>query len=78
MNHDITLFKNFTFAGGKNLQIRVEMYNALNLNQFTGVDTSAQFDFATGQQTDTENFGKVTGTRSGSARVIQLGARFTF
>ena len=78
MNHDITLFKNFSFAGGKNLQIRVEMYNAPNLNQFTVVDTSAQFDYATGEQTDTESFGHVTGTRSGSARVIQLGARFTF
>jgi hypothetical protein len=77
MNHDITLFKNFRFSGGRNLQIRMEMYNAFNLNQFTGVDTSATFNFATGEQTDA-NFGKVTGTRSGSARVIQLGARFTF
>lgn len=77
MNHDLTLFKNFRLRGGRNFQIRVELYNALNGNQFTQVDTSAIFDFATGNQTD-RNFGRVTGTRSGSARVMQLGLRFTF
>jgi hypothetical protein len=77
INHDITLFKNFRMRGGRNVQFRVEMYNAFNSNQFTVVDTSAQFNFATGEQTDT-NFGKVTNTRANSARVIQLGIRFTF
>jgi hypothetical protein len=61
----------------RNVQVRIEMYNVNNGNQFTQVNTSAQFNFATGAQTNT-NFGKVTGTRAGSARVIQLGARFTF
>jgi hypothetical protein len=77
MNHDITLFKNFPMAKRRNFQIRVEMYNAFNSTQYSAVDTSAQFDFATGNQTDT-NFGVVTGVRGSSNRVIQLGARFTF
>jgi hypothetical protein len=76
-NHDITLFKNFTMAERRNLQVRIEMYNAFNSTQYSGVDTSAQFNFATLQQTDT-GFGRVTGTRTASARVIQLGLRFTF
>jgi hypothetical protein len=77
MNHDITLFKNFGLGPRRNLQIRVEMYNAFNTTQYSAVDTSAQFDFATGEQVDT-NFGRVTGVRANSNRVIQLGARFTF
>jgi hypothetical protein len=77
INHDLTLFKNFRMGGSRNLQFRMEFYNLLNSDQFTGVDTGAQFNFATGAQTDTA-FGTVTGTRAASARVIQLGLRFTF
>ena len=61
VNHDITLFKNFAMASRRNLQIRVEMYNAFNTTQYSGVDTSAEFNFATGVQTDTA-FGRVTGS----------------
>lgn len=77
VNHDITLFKNFAMTGRRNLQIRIEMYNAFDTLQYGNVDTSAQFNFATGAQTDT-GFGTVTASRGNSARVIQLGARFTF
>jgi hypothetical protein len=77
MNHDITLFKNFRMSERRNLQIRIEMYNAFNTDQWSTVDTSATFNFATGEQTDV-NFGRITNVRNNSARVIQLGARFTF
>jgi hypothetical protein len=77
INHDITLFKNFAMPNRRNLQIRVESYNAFNFTQYAGVDTSAQFNFATGAQTDAA-FGTITSARGASARVIQLGARFTF
>ena len=77
VNHDITLFKNFAMPSHRNLQIRVEMYNAFNTTQYSGVNTSATFDFATGAQTNTA-FGNVTGVRGNSNRVIQLGGRFTF
>ncbi len=53
------------------------MYNAFNSTQYPAVDTSAQFNYTTGEQTDT-NFGRVTGVRDNSFRVIQFGARFTF
>jgi len=77
VNHDLSLFKNFAFSNRRNLQIRVEFYNLFNSVQWSGVDTSAVFNPNTGAQTDT-NFGTVTSTRGGSARVIQLGVRFVF
>jgi hypothetical protein len=77
INHDLSVFKNFAMGRGRNLQVRVEFYNVFSSVQWQGVDTGATFNPDTGAQTDT-NFGTVTGTRAGSARVIQLGARFTF
>jgi Carboxypeptidase regulatory-like domain len=76
INNDITFFKNFAF-GQRNLQFRAELYNAFNTTQYQDVDTSAVFNYATGQQTDT-NFGRITGVRPNSNRVIQLGIRFRF
>ena len=76
INHDITLFKNFRM-GPRNLQFRVEMYNPFNTTQYQDVDTAATFDYATGVMNDT-NFGRVTGVRPSTNRVIQLGVRFTF
>jgi hypothetical protein len=64
-------------AERRNLQVRIEMYNAFNTTQYSGVDTSTQFNFATLQPTGS-GFGHVTSTRGSSARVIQLGLRFTF
>jgi hypothetical protein len=76
INHDITFFKNFAI-GSRNLQFRAEMYNAFNLTQYQDVDTGAVFDYATGQQTDAA-FGRVTGVRPSTNRIIQLGVRFRF
>jgi hypothetical protein len=76
VNHDLTLFKNFA-QGGRNIQIRVEVYNLFNAAQYQGVDTSAVFNFQTGEQTD-GNFGRIENVRGGTERVIQLGIRFTF
>ena len=79
VNHDITLFKNFGI-GRRNLQFRAEFYNAFNTSQFNGnnvVDTSAVFNYATGEQTD-QNFGRIIAPRANSNRVVQLALRFTF
>jgi hypothetical protein len=76
-NHDLVLFKNFGLTGGRSVEFRLEAYNAFNTDQFTAVDTSAQFNFATGEQTD-PNFGRTTGVRANSNRVVQLGVRFRF
>jgi hypothetical protein len=76
INHDLTFFKNFAI-GTRMLQFRAELYNAFNLTQYEAVDRSAVFNYATGAQTDT-NFGRVTGVRGSTNRVVQLGVRFTF
>jgi hypothetical protein len=77
MNHDITLFKNFALSGRRTLRFQTELYNAFNTTQYSGVGTTATFNFNTGAQTST-NFGKITSVRGSSNRVIQLGARFSF
>ena len=45
-NWDISIFKNFSLSreGAVRLQYRLEMYNAFNHTQFTGVDTTPRFD----------------------------------
>jgi hypothetical protein len=76
INHDMVLFKNFRF-GARNLQFRAEAYNVFNTTQYQDVDRDATFDYATGVMTD-QNFGRITGVRPSTNRVIQLGVRFTF
>jgi hypothetical protein len=76
MNFDLSFFKHVPLGGSRRLQFRVELYNAFNTDQWSGVDTSAQFDYRTGEMTDA-NFGTLTGATR-DARRIQLAARFTF
>ena len=76
MSWDINVFKNIPMGGNRRLQLRAELYNAFNTDQWSGVDTGAQFDWAPREQTDA-NFGALTGATR-DARRIQLAARFTF
>jgi hypothetical protein len=67
MNWDISLFKNIPVGGTRRLQLRLELYNAFDTDQWAAVDQGAVFNYLTGEQTDT-NFGKLTarhGTRGG-------------
>jgi hypothetical protein len=77
INHDMTMMKNFALGNRRNVQVRVEAYNVFNTTQYSGVNTTATFDFATGRQTNA-NFGSISGVRANSNRVIQLGVRLTF
>jgi hypothetical protein len=81
INHDMTLMKNFSIGGGRNIQVRAEAYNVFNTTQYQGVNTVATFDFATGVQTNPA-FGSIqsnqNGVRANSNRVIQLGVRLSF
>jgi hypothetical protein len=78
-NVDISAFKHIPMGGNKRLQLRFELYNAFNNNQWTptGVNTTANFDYATGALTNATTVGRLTGATN-SARRIQLGARFLF
>ena len=75
-NVDLTMFKNFPLGGTKekNIQFRVEAYNAFNHTQFTSVDTGARFN-AAGQQIN-GSFGSYTA--AGNPRRMQLGLKFAF
>jgi hypothetical protein len=77
MNWDISAFKNIPMGAGRRLQLRVELYNAFNTDQFTGTNTTANFDYVTGALTNANTFGRLNGNTN-SARRIQLGARFIF
>jgi hypothetical protein len=77
MNWDLSAFKNIPMGGNRRFQLRVELYNAFNTDQWTAVNTNANFDYVTGALTNPTVFGKLTGATN-SARRIQLGARFTF
>ncbi len=75
-NWDISLFKTFNLArdGGVRLQYRLEMYNAFNHTQFTGVDTTARFD-ANNNQVNAL-FGSYTS--AANARRIVMGLKLNF
>jgi hypothetical protein len=75
-NWDISLFKNFNLAkeGRVRMQYRLEMYNAFNHTQFTGVDTTARFD-ANGNQVNAL-FGSYTS--AANARRIVMGLKLNF
>jgi hypothetical protein len=77
MNWDISVFKNVPLGGARRLQFRVELYNAFNSDQWTTVNTNANFDYTTGALTNPAVFGRLTGNTL-SARRIQLGAHLSF
>ena len=81
MNWDISLFKNVPMGGTRRLQLRLELYNAFNTDQWTGPDTTAQFNYTTKALVNTTTFGttQTTGNNvTNPARRVQLAARFTF
>lgn len=73
-NFDLAIYKNFSLGERCRLQARVELYNAFNHTQFSGVDTTARFD-ATGNQVNAR-FGQVTAARD--PRMMQLALRVSF
>jgi hypothetical protein len=75
LNFDISLAKSIPLGGkGRRLQLRGELYNALNSVQFLNVNTTAIFN-AAGQQVNNE-FGRYTSARD--ARRAQLMVRLQF
>jgi outer membrane receptor protein involved in Fe transport len=64
---DLSIFKNFTFAKAKQLQIRIEAFNIWNQERFGQPAANASA---------TTTFGKITTADDG--RTIQFGAKFSF
>ena len=65
-NLDLSLFKNFNFGKGMNIQFRLESFNAFNHPQFNSVQTNIA----------NTGFGVLNGARPG--RINQLGLKFVF
>ena len=62
VNWDISVFKNVPIGGTRQLQFRVELYNAFNTDQWTGSTPNATFDYTTGALTNGNVFGRLTNT----------------
>jgi hypothetical protein len=73
-NWDLSFFRNFPIRERMRLQLRLEMYNAFNHTQFSGVDFTSRFD-PTGKQVN-PTFGQINASRT--PRQMQLALRFNF
>ena len=65
-NLDLALAKNLQFSERYRLQIRCDLFNALNHTNFSAISTGIE----------TSNFGRFTSARN--ARMVQFNARFSF
>jgi outer membrane receptor protein involved in Fe transport len=64
-NLDLGIGRNFAFGPSYRLQVRLDMFNALNTRNYTSLET----------RVENTRFGQLT---SVSTRTMQVGARFTF
>jgi len=72
---DLSVFKHFIVHERFKTEFRCEFYNAFNHTQWSGINASAQFNTATGAQTNSL-FGQATSDRG--PRIVQLALRFDF
>jgi hypothetical protein len=87
-NLDLSISKNLPLGGKRKFEIRLDMFNALNTVQFSGVNTTANFASmgsttitnlpydSTGKLVNMTGFGTVNGVRN--PRQLQLMTRFQF
>jgi hypothetical protein len=87
-NLDMSISKNLALAKGTKVEIRLDMFNALNHTQFTGVNATANFASLTdptitnlaynsaGVLVNPNGFGTINGVAP--PRTLQLMARFQF
>jgi hypothetical protein len=82
-NLDMSISKRFSIYKETKFEFRLDMFNALNHTQFTGVNATANFASLTdhtitnlGSETNKNGFGTINGVAP--PRTLQLVARFTF
>ena len=66
-NFDISILRNFRFGGSKNLQLRLEAFNAFNQPVWNDPNTAVT----------NSNYGRILSTRK-PMRELQLGVKFGF
>jgi hypothetical protein len=74
-NFNISLFKDFSVLERMKFQFRAEAYNAFNHTQFSTVNTTPKWTYATGVVTAAQ-FGQITAARD--PRVMQMALRVSF
>jgi hypothetical protein len=70
---NVSLIKNMPFTEKRFLQFRAESFNTFNHPNFTGINTTVNFNAA---GAPTQNFGTVTG--AGPGRVLSFGLKLLF
>ncbi len=73
-NMDLSIYRNFPIKERGNFMLRLETYNTLNHTQFSGINSTAQFNTAGAQV----NTAFLLPTAARPARYVQIGARLTF
>jgi hypothetical protein len=74
-NWDVSMYRNFLFREGRvKAMLRFETYNTLNHTQFSGINTTAQFN-TSGTQVNTAF---LLPTSARPPRYVQLAARVNF
>ncbi len=74
-NWDLSLFKNIPVREKLTMQFRAEAYNAFNHTQFSAVNTTPKWTYATGAVTAAQ-FGQITAARD--PRILQFALRLNF
>jgi hypothetical protein len=74
-NWDLSLFKNIHIREKLNIQFRAEAYNAFNHTQFSAVNTTPKWNYASGAETAAQ-FGQITDARD--PRIMQFALRVNF
>ncbi len=78
LNHDLSVFKNFPFAGNKKVQFRLSAYNVFNMAQRMPDDNNnLNLTFANGRQTNAA-FGLLPDDNKYGRRIIQMALKFYF
>jgi hypothetical protein len=80
---DFALFKSFRVTEGMKLTFRAEAYNAFNHTNFTGVDTTARFYYASnamGTAPEPGQYNSAFGAynKAANPRILQLALRLSF
>jgi carboxypeptidase family protein len=75
---DVSVFKTTKLAGGSSLQVRCEIFNVFNTNNWANPGTSLSSSTTFGLLTNTRNGSGAPGIGAGEPRNVQLAAKILF
>ena len=75
---DVSVFKTTKLAGGSSLQVRCEIFNVFNTDNWANPGTSVSSSTTFGLMTNTRNASNAPGIGAGEPRNVQLAAKILF